>query len=94
MIEIAVLLSLVGVALAVFLVAAVSWFLVKLVFKVVLFPITLALLAVKVVGMVLLGLFALVVAPVVLTVLAIVAIPLLILAAIVGLGFAVVGFAF
>lgn len=89
MIEVAALVGLLGVALAVFVVLALGWLVVKLVFKIVLFPITLALGAVKIAVLVVLAVLTLVAAPVVLLVGAVLLIPFLLLAAVVGLGVAV-----
>lgn len=89
MIEIAFLMGLLGVGLAVLLVATLGWFLFKLVFKIILFPIALALGALKIALVVVLGILALIVAPVLLTLGLILLIPLLAIGAVVGLGVAV-----
>jgi len=87
MIEFTAVLILLGAGLALFTLLAAGWFVFKLAFKIVLFPIALLFAALKIGLVLLLGLIALVIAPVLLTVFAVLAIPLLLLAAVVGFGF-------
>ena len=87
MIEFTAVLLLLGAGLALFALLATGWFVFKLAFKIVLFPITLLFGVLKIGFVLILGLVALVVAPVLLTMLAVLAIPLLLLAAVVGFGF-------
>ena len=89
MIEVAALVGLLGAALAVFVVAATGWLVLKLVFKVVLFPVALAVGAIKLAVLLVLAVLAVVVAPVLLLVAVVLLVPLLVLGALVGLGFAV-----
>jgi hypothetical protein len=89
MIEVAALVGLLGVALAVLVVAAIGWLVLKLLFKIVLFPVALAVGAVKLVLLLVLAVLAVVVAPVLLVVAAALLVPLLVLGAFVGLGIAV-----
>ena len=93
MIELAAIFTLLAICCVGFLVLAAIWLTVKLAFKIVLLPLTLAVGLLKVVGVIVLGVLALVVAPVLLTVVAALLVPFLILAAIVGFGFAVVSLA-
>jgi hypothetical protein len=88
MLEITALFVLFGLGMALLFFLALGWLLLKLVFKVVLLPITLALGLLKVAAVVVVGVLALLVAPVLLTVAAVLAIPLLALALFIGLGYA------
>lgn len=87
MIELTALFALVTLGLLLFGVAAACWWVFKLVFKIVLFPIALLFGALKVGLALVLGLMLLVAAPVLLAVFTVLVIPLLILAVIAGLGF-------
>ena len=87
MIELTALFALIGVGLVLCGVLVVGWWVFKLAFKIVLFPIALLFGALKVGLVLVLGLFALVVAPVLLAVFAVLVIPLMIVAAIAGVGF-------
>jgi hypothetical protein len=87
MIELTALFALIAVGLALCAVFVVTWWVFKLAFKIVLFPIALLFGALKVGLVMLLGLILLVVAPVLLAVFAVLVIPLIALAAVAGVGF-------
>ena len=87
MVEITVLLALLGAALVAVALFAAVWFVLKLAFKIVLFPITLLFGALKIGFALVIALVTLAVAPVLFVVLAVLAIPLLLIAALVGFGF-------
>ena len=89
MFELAAILGLVVAGLVFFAIIAAVGLVLKLAFKIVLFPVALLFGALKICAAVALCLVALVLAPVLLTVLAVLAIPLLILGAMVCLGFLV-----
>jgi hypothetical protein len=87
MFELAAILGLVVAGLVFFAIIAAVGLVLKLAFKIVLFPVALLFGALKIGGGVALCLIALVLAPAVLTVLAVLAVPLLILCAMVCVGF-------
>ena len=86
MFELAAILGLVIAGLALFAIIAAVALVLKLAFKIVLFPIAILFGALKIGAAIALCLIALVLAPVVLTVLAVLAVPLLILGALVCVG--------
>ena len=93
MFELAAILGLVVAGLALFAVIAVFGLVLKLAFKIVLFPVALLFGVLKVGAAVALCLIALVLAPVVLTVLAVLAVPLLIFGGLLCVGFCVAAIA-